>query len=616
MGLKQRTSRILTVVLTLPFAVLAACGKNDVASQVNCAPLDVGAQIAGSTGTGLVFKQDPITASGKKDLDPDSDSLNEYRSEVTLERLSGKGVLEGRHLEVRNELQCDLGFGAYQPDHRFAYEHGDARFQETMTYHYGDQFRAKLEAIDRLAPLEPLVVLAPCSEMDNAFFARIPDERGQFLQLACFGRSSNSDRSTYSDDAAVVVHELQHGTTVNTYSMEQELNQLLYDEAGGLNEAISDFVALAFFAPSTPSSIDPRVFGRWALSKLASSAAVRGAHRCPMYDSSFPECGSFRSEGVQGFSTERETISYVYPDGLGWPYANALPGAPSIERIYQEFSLQEEIHNTAPLMTGALWEMFESLRANRGGDADAAQTLAFQIVMDAIALLPKPTIADRTPVNYRVFAAELVEAARMLGVSGQDLQGIESALRSRGLIGGPAIASWAEIGGGARVLDQPDTLREMLQEIGIEGPGMPTAITQSGPNAGNNRLDRGEVVAIWFDVLNRSEHTVGAVTLTVSASDPDIRFLGPRYNFGFLSRSSAQIQYAKINGTGIVQALPGAAATNSYFGTNPEFDSHGFTAIWIQANPDQATRKTVTLRVELTPSNGDSQVLEFPVTIN
>ncbi len=43
-------------------------------------------------------------------------------------------------------------------------------------------------------------------------------------------------------------------TTVTTYSSEYDLNQFWYDEAGSLNEAISDFMSLMFTESFLPVS--------------------------------------------------------------------------------------------------------------------------------------------------------------------------------------------------------------------------------------------------------------------------------------------------------------------------------------------------------------------------
>ena len=74
-----------------------------------------------------------------------------------------------------------------------------------------------------------------------------------------------------------------------------------------------------------------------------------------MYDPSYPRCDQFPS-----FSPN--TISYVYPDGVGWPYANEYGKHFSAGQAYLQFKSQEEIHNAGILMLGALWDVYSAIR--------------------------------------------------------------------------------------------------------------------------------------------------------------------------------------------------------------------------------------------------------------
>ena len=105
-----------------------------------------------------------------------------------------------------------------------------------------------------------------------------------------------------------------------------------------------------------------------------------------MYDSRFPECDqypNFKSPNEKnGFIT---ALSYVYPDGVGWPYsfndkkADADDVEPKVNQkdidnkdlllnAYTSFPAQEEIHNTGMVILGALWDAYEAIKSNHSGD--------------------------------------------------------------------------------------------------------------------------------------------------------------------------------------------------------------------------------------------------------
>lgn len=595
--------------------------RNDTAGSCATERLPVGT--AGATGSALVFQPDPLARSGSQSVSPTSAILDELRSEVTLDRLGGQGVLEGSYVDIRNGTSCREDFGAFDSSNRFQYNHSDPRFQEAMSYFYGDTYRASLDSAGYLLPKNAVKIVAHCMQDDNAYFVRGTDENGQMVEKVCLGDSVMTPGASYSDDASVVVHELQHATTVDTYSLTQDMNRFWYDEAGALNEAISDFMSLSFLAPSVQSPADPRVFSRWALGTfLTDYVGSRGAHRCSAYDSAYPNCSNFKSD-ESGFSATGNTLSYVYPDGVGWPYANNYRAPGYLRQAFLSYRGQEEIHNTGLVVTGALWEVYEAFKANHGGDASQAYGLTTRLVMETLRHLPKPTLANQSPVTFREFASQLEQSATLLGFSAQDQASVTQALTTRGLVGGTGVAAdWAEVGAGkpetpgVKITDNSQQLKNWFLRMGTN----PQVVTQSG--GANNKFNPGEVAAIWFDVRNQSGNTAGGVTVTVTSEDPDITILDGNYNIGAISPSKAQIQYGKINGTEIVAALSSPNSTfhvptgNSYFETNPHFDFLWTTAIFVKVNASATGGKSVNMRVELTPSNGVTETVTFPVTIH
>jgi hypothetical protein len=609
-------------VLTLALGAAAGgCAKKvpDVAGS--CAK-DIGETVAGPGGEAFVFVPDPMTSAGNLNLSPSSLRLDDFRTRVAVERLGGRGVLEGQYVDIRNGVSCKEGFGAQASDNLFLYSHSDPRFQEAMSYVFGDRYRHSLDAAGYLMPLEPVRIVAHCELRDNAYYIRGRDMMGRVVEKVCLGDSQATPGASYADDAAVLVHELQHATTVNTYSPVLELNRYWYDEAGAINEAISDFMALIFLAPDA-GSLDPRLFSRWALGTfIPQHVGTRGTHKCPVYDSDYPNCGGFRSD-ASGFSAGGNTVSYVYPDGLGWPYANNFRAPGYVKSAFTDYGGQEEIHNAGMIVAGALWDVYEALKSNRGGDASAAYIASARLVHETIRHLPMPTPLERSPVTFRELGQQLVSAAGLLSMPAADVSAITAALTARGLVGGPSVpAGWAAAGPGepvtpgVRIKDNPLALKAWLLQMGFD----PSLITQ-GVGTKNDRLDPGEVVAIWFDVRNTSVLTAGGLQVTITSESPYVTFPATLPNDGAISDSQVQIRYGKVNGSAIVAALTSSNPSfhvptgTTYFLTNPAFGDFPTTAVWLKVAPEAPHGQVANLKVEIVPTNGAAATVDFPVTI-
>ncbi len=257
----------------LLFLVFSSCAKKiEPPANSICAPSATEMK-AGPTGVAYVFNPDPIVSSKNLAIPPSSPLLDDYRSQVTLERLGGRGILEGKYVNVRNGLGCKGGFGAYDEKNQFSYPRSDAHFQEAMSYYFGDEYQVKLDEAGILQAKDPIQIIAHCMRSDNAYFSR---GMGIASEKVCLGDSRLTPGASYADDATVIVHELQHGTTADAYSPIYEFGNLPYDEAGSINEGISDFMALAFFDPVVSLTFDPRVLagGRWVCLFLGILAAA------------------------------------------------------------------------------------------------------------------------------------------------------------------------------------------------------------------------------------------------------------------------------------------------------------------------------------------------------
>jgi hypothetical protein len=628
----------LGIVFFFGVISISCSSENSNSDPVNCAPTSL-SKNAGDLGKARVFLPDPMSASGNADLLASSSQLNTYAQDVDLSHLSGYGVLQSKYVEVVNGVDCQRGFGAYEPTHQFIYSHQDRRFQEAMTYFFGDAYQANMEQLGYLQSVGPVSLVAHCVPRDNAYFER-KTSGTTTTNLVCLGDSKSSPGASYADDAVVLIHELQHASTVDNYSMDHDLNQFVYDEAGALNEAISDFMGLIFSdsLQADNFSLDPRIFSRWALGKFdPDTSHVRGAHRCPVYDPGYPNCDQFPAFGFSNSNPGPAAhVSFVYPDGIGWPYPAYYSGAEAALRVYRNYPYQEEIHDAGVLMEGALWDAYSEIVNNHSKNKTQAKQLMTQLVMESVRHLPAPNLdSNASPVHLIGFASNLIAyAGQIPNFTPADEASLKFALKARGLYDYAALSSatWMAVGTGTnlyisntptpgiRVLDKPDVLRQWLRQLDKD----PSLVEQTLSTGLNFRLDPGEVAALWFDVQNTADITAGGVLVTATSKDPDIRILD-QANIGYLLRSgknSTQIMYGKINGNLIVQSMnpagnPAALPIgNSYFKTNPLFDQGPDTAIWVKVRAQAPHGKVVNLEVSALPSNGVAATKMFPVTIN
>lgn len=609
--LSQLTARIGPVaVFTLSVSGASCVGsKTEVTTMSNTSypaycgldPLAPGT--SGGSGQGLIFQVDPMVASGNPVLSPSSNSIGNFTSSVTLENLSGRGVLSGAYIDVVNGL-CGDRYGARSATNDFRYSYDDSRFAEVMDYHSADRFRSELDAANALLPADPITLISNCDIEDNAFYTQDFDSNHQLYDLVCMGKSSRYAKASLSHDSQVTVHELQHATTGHAYSPTVDLNRFDYDEAGAMNEGISDFMALMMSAPETSGGFDLRVFSRWALGSFFTRSSARGANRCPAYDSSYPNCGAFASDAT-GFSADNNHVSYVYPDGLGWPYARTFSAPGYVRNTFLGTNGQQSIHQNAPIITGTLWEIYEALRTNHANDEEFARRTMMKLVTEAIALLPKPNSSvDLSPVTFPKFGQRLNTAASALSLSVSDRNAIQAVTDLRGLTNAPQLsANWARVGPGS-------SANAGLRFIDL------------APANGNRneKFNRGDQGAVWLDIENLSSLTAGGLLVDVSIIGSGIRFLGSNYNTGFLSDSRAMVRYGKVNGSAVVSALSSTNAAyhvptgSTYLKTDPNYDVTGYTALWVEVRSNAAPG-TVTFRARIQPENGPEVTLDFPAVI-
>ena len=605
----------LATAIVISLGLLAnGCAKSKDAAT--CA-VDLDKLTGPKSGTGKVFQPDPETSSQLSGLAPGA-PLDGYAVQTTLANFGGQGVLAGANVDVRSG-KCDDGYGASTSNGAFLYTHADPHFQEVMAYAHGDRYRAAMRASSSLVPEAPVELIAHCWDMDNAYFYRARDLDGVMHQIVCLGDSIVSPGSSYADDAMVIVHELQHSMTVNAYDSSINLNRFFYDEAGALNEGLSDFLALAHFRSTIPAGVDEKIFSPWALgSFFAGVDHSRSVHRCPAFSADFAGgCTGFSTvedSPWSGFSAHDNRVSFTYPDGLGWPTV----GNKSLREIHANYGAREEIHANSVVLSGALWDAYAAILAGRANDYAGTETSFLALVRSTIMAMPKPSTTNQSPVTIPIFAAKLLDKmATVGGFTAAEIDSARHALALRGLTGVTQLPSgWASVGpGGVRVHDNPSELKDWLNYIG-GNPGMVHPLAQ----VGDGKLGPGELAAVFFDVANLSPFTAGGVMLTATSTDPDIKFVDGSANVAPLSSQSAQVMVVKINGTNIVSALrddtaKAVATSASYFGTHPRFDYDPTNALWVQVERTAAHGKHVIINVEAKPANGAASVVPFEVVL-
>ena len=608
----SRRIRLIPYYLALPLAfVLGGCAKvSGVTSTVGQAaycPSNVGTTpIAGTTGNGKVFTLDPLISSGNASLSPGSSTLGNFTSTVALSNLLGYGVLKGTYVDVVSD-RCSESYGAYSASNDFLYSHGDDRFAEVMNYHYGDQFRSDLFASSALYPSGSFLMIANCDVTDNAYYSQGLDAHGNLIDYVCIGKSSAYPTTTsFSEDGEVMMHELQHATTGHAYSSTEDFNKLNYDEAGAVNEALSDFIGLIQADPEVVSPFKNFEFSRWALGLLFSQSAMRGAARCPVWTADYPTCASF-NKAASGFSESAKRISFAYPDGLGWPYAGPAAGS-TLRTVWTTNLGFEEIHQTAPIITGAMWEIYDAFKTASGDETTSRRRLQ-RLLMETIKTLPKASAADPSPVTMPVLATKLVAMAATVtaGVfTAGEQTTIANILAARGLTSIPTVADgWAGVG--------PNGVAGHAGLFFYETVAVGTA---------NNRMHAGEQGMVWFDISNSSANTAAAPLIKVTSSDARIKFSGVTKNPGYVSNTVAFIRYGKINGSNIVTQMNNGAGTHtgitsSYFNGSQLYGVNSETALFIEVAAGTPVGTSFTFTLDITPANKTSatSTVVFPVTL-
>lgn len=187
-----------------------------------------------TTGTGLVFKVNPVQSSGDESLVDAKDSAgavptSEYAS-VPLRNLDGSGYLRGRWVTVESAT----GTPAYSATGVFNYNRKDDQFEQVMAYFWVNQAQEYIQSLGFGSRLRPVVQQSFSVKIDqyggdNSYQTDKPYR----IRL---GKGGVDD----AEDAEVIVHE--YGHAVHASQVPGYGTSL---DAGSIGEAWGDYLAVS-----------------------------------------------------------------------------------------------------------------------------------------------------------------------------------------------------------------------------------------------------------------------------------------------------------------------------------------------------------------------------------
>ncbi|HEY6740879.1 MAG TPA: M36 family metallopeptidase [Lapillicoccus sp.] len=186
-----------------------------------------------STGTGQVFKVNPVQSSGNQDLTDMKDSdaavpLSEY-AQVQLRNLDGSGYLRGKWANV----QSSTGTPAFSTTNTFIYTRHADQFEQVMGYFWVNQAQEYLQSLGFGSTLPGIVQQSFPVKIDqyggdNSYQTDKPYR----IRL---GKGGVDD----AEDAEVIVHEYGHAVHAS-----QVPGYGASLDAGSIGEAFGDYLGV------------------------------------------------------------------------------------------------------------------------------------------------------------------------------------------------------------------------------------------------------------------------------------------------------------------------------------------------------------------------------------
>lgn len=229
------TSRRLRMTRTTSALAGTAVLAASLATVALAQPASAAKPTSGSTtGTGMVFKVNPVQSSGIQTLTDMKDSdaavpMSEYAS-VQLRNLDGSGYLRGKWANVKSST----GTPAFSPTNTFNYTRHADQFEQVMAYFWVNQAQEYLQSLGfgsalPSANMQQQSVRIDQYGADNSFFndARHFDIR--------YGKGGVDD----AEDAEVIVHE--YGHAVHAAQVPGFGSGL---DAGSIGESFGDYLSV------------------------------------------------------------------------------------------------------------------------------------------------------------------------------------------------------------------------------------------------------------------------------------------------------------------------------------------------------------------------------------
>ena len=186
-----------------------------------------------TTGTGSVFRVNPVQSTGIQTLTDDKDAASAVPATayatVPLRNLDGSGYLVGKWANVLS----NTGPAAYSTTNTFAYTRDDDRFEQVMAYFWVNQAQEYLQSLGFGSTLpavnaESQDVRVDQYGIDNSYST----DKQDFIRL---GKGGVDD----AEDGEVIVHE--YGHAVHDSQVAGFGSSL---DAGSIGEAFGDYLAV------------------------------------------------------------------------------------------------------------------------------------------------------------------------------------------------------------------------------------------------------------------------------------------------------------------------------------------------------------------------------------
>jgi len=235
-GLPRGTERKgIAVAIRRKSNLLTLTTLGVVAALVSAAPSALAKPAPGiTTGTGLVFKVNPVQSSGEENLVDAKDSAtavpaSEY-AQVQLRNLDGSGFLHGAWVTVESAT----GTPAYSATGTYNYNRHDDQFEQVMAYFWVNQAQEYLQSLGFGSTLPPVVKQSFDVKIDQ--FGGDNSYQTDKPYRVRLGKGGVDD----AEDAEVIVHEYGHAV-----HQSQVPGFGASEEAGSIGEAWGDYLAVS-----------------------------------------------------------------------------------------------------------------------------------------------------------------------------------------------------------------------------------------------------------------------------------------------------------------------------------------------------------------------------------